>query len=173
MRRFMLDQRLPLLFASVYSIAACDGGAANRAADSIATPANSSGANADTAAITLTAAQVKHGGVRWELAESREVSGRIELPGQLVPNEDRTVRLGAPAQGRVMAVHIRPGERVTSGQPLITLQSEAASAAAADDEKARSELASRRAAATYARTARERADRLLAIKAGSHLYTRS
>ena len=167
MRRFMLDQRLPLLFASVYSIAACDGGAANRAADSIAPSATSSSANADTAAITLTAAQVKHGGARWELAESREVSGRIELPGQLVPNEDRTVRLGAPAQGRVMAVHVRPGERVTSGQPLITLQSEAASAAAADDEKAGSELASRRAAATYARTARERADRLLAIQAGS------
>ncbi|MDP1891101.1 MAG: efflux RND transporter periplasmic adaptor subunit [Gemmatimonadaceae bacterium] len=42
-----------------------------------------------------------------------------------------------------------------------------ASAATADYDKATAELASRQAAATYARTARERADRLLAVKAGS------
>ena len=165
MRRFILDQRLPLLLALAYSMAACDGGSASRAADS-ATGEKSS-AKTDSASISFSAAQVTHGGVRWERAESRDVIGSIELPGHLVPNEDRTARLGAPAQGRVIAVHVRLGEHVMTGQRLITLQSEAASSATADFEKARSELASRRAAATYAKLARERADRLLAIKAGS------
>src|SRR5205823_2575096 len=55
----------------------------------------------------------------------------------------------------------------SSGQPLVTLQSPEASSARADHDKAVAQLTSTRAAATYARTARERADRLLAIKAAS------
>ena len=137
------------------------------ATDRAGSSAVAAGRGADSAAITFSAAQIQHGGVRWAPAVAREVAGTIELPGQLVPNEDRTARLGAPAQGRVVTVHVRPGERVARGQTLVTLQSPAASAAMADYDKARAEVASRRAAATYARTARERADRLLAIKAAS------
>src|SRR5215210_6625250 len=123
--------------------------------------------SAETAGTTLTfsAEQVKHGKVRWAPPEIREIAATMELPGKLVPNEDRTARLGAPAQGRVIRVHVGPGERVTRGQPLVTLQSQEASAARADNDKAIAELNSRRAAATYARAAKERAARLLAIKA--------
>lgn len=117
--------------------------------------------------LTLSAAQTLHGGVQWAPVPRREVAGSIELPGQLVPNEDQTARLGAPAQGRVLTVHVRPGERVVRGQVLVTLQSQAASAATSDYEKAKAELVARKAAATYARTAMERANRLLVIKAGS------
>lgn len=124
-------------------------------------------ANGAVASVAFNASQIQHGGVRWAPAAASEIAGMLEMPAQLVPDEDRTARLGAPAEGRVMAVHVSPGQRVTRGQPLVTLQSQAASAAAADYDKARAELASRQAAATYARTARERADRLLAIKAGS------
>jgi len=116
-------------------------------------------------ALTFSAAQVQHGNVRWAPAEVREMAATLELPGQLIPNEDRTARLGAPAQGRVVEVQVRLGDRVTRGQPLVTLQSQEASAARADHDKAVAELNSRRAAATYARTAKERAQRLLAIKA--------
>jgi len=116
-------------------------------------------------ALTFSAAQVKHGKVRWAPAEVREMASTMELPGQVVPNEDRTARIGAPAQGRVVKVHVAPGDRVTRGQPLVTLQSQEASAARADQDKAIAELNSRRAQATYARAAKERASRLLAIKA--------
>lgn len=115
--------------------------------------------------ITFTPAQVQHGGVRWEPAVSAGTAATLEVPGQVVPNEDRTARLGAPARGRVVRVLVQPGQRVSRGQPLVTLQSQEASAARADYDKAVAELASRRAAATYARTARERAERLLAVKA--------
>lgn len=128
-------------------------------------------ASGDSAATPATAvfnsAQVEHGGIRWAAVTAGGAATMIELPGQLVPNEDRTSRLGAPAQGRIVSVPVRPGEAVARGQALVTLQSPAASAARADFEKAVAAVASRRAAASYARSARSRAERLLAIKAAS------
>lgn len=117
--------------------------------------------------VVFTSAQVVHGGIRWAPMMASAVATLLELPGQLVPDDDRTARLGASAQGRVVSVHVRPGESVVRGQALVTLQSPAASSAKADYDKAVAAVASRRAAASYARSARERAERLLAIKAAS------
>ena len=108
--------------------------------------------------VTLTAAQVAHGGVQWEPVALSTVASVATVPGQVVPNEDRTARLGATVQGRVIAVRVRPGDRVRAGQILVTLQSPAAGMAQSDVEKARAQ-------ASYARSARERAERLLALKA--------
>ena len=141
-----------------------------------AAPATAAGAAAsETAAaagaiaptMVFSAAQVQHGGVRWAIASAINAPSTVELPGQLVPNADHSVQLGAPAQGRVIAVHVSIGERVVAGQALVTLQSADASAARADYDKAVSSLASARAQASFARLERERAERLLAIKAAS------
>ena len=159
---------MPVVIAGLLSLSGCGSGngAARDAREGGASPAADS-TKTDIVQVTFTAAQASHGGVRWEKVIASQVVSAVELPGQLVPDEDRTARLGAPAQGRVLTVHVRPGERVARGQPLVTLQSPEASAARSDYDKAVAELASRRAAATYARTARDRADRLLAIKAAS------
>ena len=140
---------------------------ATAGADSPAATAAPATAGSSTGRVVFTPAQAQHGGVRWAAAAAADLAKTLELPGQLVPNEDRTARVGAPAQGRIMAVHVQLGDRVAQGQPLVTLQSPEASAARADLEKAVAGLASARAGATYARTARERAERLLAIKAAS------
>lgn len=128
-----------------------------------------SAAKDDTAAVravvTLTAAQIRHGGVVWQAVTMGTSSAIVTVPGQIVPNEDRTARLGAPAAGRVVAVRVRPGDRVAQGQVLVTLQSPEASAAQSDLAKAQAELTSRRAQATYTKSARARAERLLALKA--------
>jgi cobalt-zinc-cadmium efflux system membrane fusion protein len=121
-------------------------------------------------AVMLTAAQVAHGGVRWEPAgantsASAEIGMSATLPGQLTPNEDRTTRLGAPAGGRILAVRVSPGDRVRKGQVLVTLQSQDAAMAQAELSKAASAVSSARAQATYAKSARDRADRLLVLKA--------
>lgn len=108
--------------------------------------------------VTLTAAQVAHGGVQWEPVATSTVASVATVPGQVIPNEDRTARLGATVQGRVIAVRVRPGDRVRAGQVLVTLQSPAAGMAQSDVDKARAQ-------ASYARSARERAERLLALKA--------
>lgn len=115
--------------------------------------------------IAFSAAQVKHGGVAWEPAALGLSAAVATVPGQLLPNEDRTSRLGAPARGRVLAVRVQPGDRVAQGQVLVTLQSPDAGMAQSDVSKAAAEVTARKASALYARTARDRAERLLAIKA--------
>ena len=115
--------------------------------------------------VTMSAAEVQHGAIRWAAANTREATGMIDAPGQLVPNEDRTARLGAPLQSRVIAVHVQAGARVGRGQALVTLQSPEASAVRAEYAKAMADLTARRAGAAYARSALQRADRLFAAKA--------
>lgn len=116
-------------------------------------------------AVTLTAAQVQHGKVRWEAVAMGTSAGTITVPGQVVPNEDRTARLGAPAGGRVVAVRVSPGDRVARGQVLVTLASPEAGMAQSDLSKAQAAATGARAQAAYARSARDRAERLLALKA--------
>lgn len=152
---------------AILMLLACNGKPAaesNGGADSAG--AGSAASSADSAKeIVMTLASVQHGGVRWQQALTRDVSISTEVPGQLAPNEDRTARLGAPARARVVAVHVQVGSRVGAGQPLVTLQSPEASTARADYNKAMADLNAKHAAATFAKTARERADRLLVAKA--------
>ena len=167
---------LALLVAGV----ACMGGppekgeATNGAGDSLARAEGMGGmampSGKDSAAtpgteVTLTAAQIRHGGVAWQPVTMATAAATVSVPAQLTPNEDRTMRLGAPAGGRVVTVPVRPGDRVAAGRVLVTLHSPEAGAAQADLAKAHAERASRRAQATYAKSARDRAERLLALKA--------
>jgi cobalt-zinc-cadmium efflux system membrane fusion protein len=115
--------------------------------------------------LTLSAEVIEHGAIRWVPVASRDFAGVIEVPGQLVANEDHTLRLGAPAMGRVVTVPVQVGDRVEINQSLVTLQSAEAGAARADNNKALADLNARRAAAAYARAARDRAERLLVVKA--------
>ena len=134
-------------------------------------PGDTAGGSDDTIAasaserVAFTAAQIRNGRVQWAPAALGTAAVVATVPGQLVPDEDRTARLGAPASGRVTAVRVRPGDRVTRGQALVTMQSPEAGVARADVTKAEAEVASRQAQATYARAARDRAERLLALKA--------
>ena len=116
-------------------------------------------------ALSLTAAQIAHGNVKWSPVVVGTASASAMIPGQLTTNEDRTVRLGAPARGRVLSVSANPGDRVREGQPLVILQSADAGAAQSDVAKATAALSSKRAQAAYAKAARDRAQRLLALKA--------
>lgn len=118
-----------------------------------------------SSSIAFSAAQVQHGGVKWGAVTMGSASGSAIVPGEVTPNEDRTARLGAPARGRVLTVPIRPGDRVTRGQALVTMQSPDVGIAQSEISKAEAELVSRRAEARYAASARGRAERLLGLKA--------
>lgn len=115
--------------------------------------------------VMFTAAQVEHGGVRWAVVEQGLTAGRATIPGEVVPNENRTIRLGAPGRGRIIAVRVQPGQRVSRGQELVVLQSPEAGSAQADVKKAAAELTLWKARGRYADAARGRAERLLALKA--------
>ena len=125
-----------------------------------------SGAPASLASeITFSPAQVQHGAVRWGPVTMGSAAGAASVPGELTVNEDRTARLGAPGRGRIIAVRVQPGDRVSSGPVLVTMQSADAGMAQSDVSKATAEVSSRRAQARYAGSARARAERLLALKA--------
>jgi len=141
-----------------FAISAC-GGSKTDAAEASAAPA------VPATGVSFSADQIRHGGVRWTAAELTTMAVATELPGKLAANEDQTARLGAPAQGRLVRVHVQLGDRVSRGQALVTLQSPAANAARADYAKALAELSSRKAAAIYSRSALQRAERLLEAKA--------
>lgn len=117
--------------------------------------------------INMTAEEIRHGGIAWQPVTAMTSTDTVTVPGQLTPNEDRTVRLSAPARARVLALNVRIGDRVKAGQPLVTLQGEDAAMARAEFIKATAELRAAEAAARFARTSVERAERLLALKAVS------
>jgi cobalt-zinc-cadmium efflux system membrane fusion protein len=115
--------------------------------------------------LDLSAAQIAHGNVAWATVTMGTATGAATVPGQIVTDEDHTARLGAPARGRVLSVLVSPGDRVGQGQALAMIQSSDASMAQSDIAKAIAAMSSRRAQSQYAKAARDRAERLLAIKA--------
>jgi membrane fusion protein, heavy metal efflux system len=117
--------------------------------------------------ITLTAAQIAHGGVKWAAVATESVADSVEVSGRLVPNEDHTARLSVSVRGRVTAVRANVGDAVSKGQVLVVLQSEDASLRRAEFARTTAELGEKQSALRYARAARERAERLLALKSGS------
>ncbi|MBA3341473.1 MAG: efflux RND transporter periplasmic adaptor subunit [Gemmatimonadaceae bacterium] len=159
---------LIVVLASASGCTAERGAAENEGrASAVDTAAKMSGLAPAEAEVSVefSAAQLTHSRVKWNAVVQSSMSGLVEVPGQLVANDDRTARLAAPVQARVIAVHVSPGDRVAGGGRLVTLQSPEASMAQADLGKARAELTSRRAAAVYAKSAKDRAERLLALKA--------
>jgi cobalt-zinc-cadmium efflux system membrane fusion protein len=150
------------------SMADMPGMAARSGTTADSSRGNESGESATgklAASITLSAAQIQHGGVKWGPVSMGQASGVAIVPGEVTPDEDRTARLGAPVRGRILSVPVRPGDRVSRGQLLVTMQSPEAGMAQSDVSKADAELTARRAEAQYAASARARADRLLALKA--------
>ncbi len=160
----IIRRRLRWSFALTLALSACSS--PEKTSDAKEVTADTTKIAANTVR-TFTAAEVEHGGVKWEAVTATTGATTSEIPAQLVPNDDRTSRVSAPAEGRVVSVQVKPGDRVSVGQALVTLQSPQASTARADLLKANAELASRKAAATYARSARDRAERLLTAKAAA------
>jgi cobalt-zinc-cadmium efflux system membrane fusion protein len=119
----------------------------------------------DTTSITLTAAQIEHGKIQWAPASLGQSATSAAIPGTIIPNENRTARLSAPAEGRVTTVRVQPGDRVSHGQILVSLLGPGAGSAQSDVSKAASQVVAMRAQASYARAARNRAERLLTLKA--------
>ena len=119
----------------------------------------------DTSSIAFTKAQIEHGKIQWAPAVLGQSAASAIIPGTIIPNENRTARLSAPAEGRVVTVRVQAGDRVGRGQILVSLVGPGAGSAQSDVSKASAQVTSMRAQAGYARAARDRAERLLALKA--------
>jgi cobalt-zinc-cadmium efflux system membrane fusion protein len=109
----------------------------------------------------------KTAGVIVETVQPSSISESITATGELTVNEDRTWTVGSHIEGRVMTVLVRPGDVVTKGAVLARLHSHEVHDSRSDYKRASDELIRARAAALQATRLRDRAARLLDLKAAS------
>jgi multidrug efflux pump subunit AcrA (membrane-fusion protein) len=91
----------------------------------------------------------------------------VQATGQLTSSEDATWRVGAMVDGRVAAVLVGVGDRVTRGQPLARVHSHEVHEARATYQLAKADLERQRMLADQAQRVRDRARRLFELKAAS------
>ncbi|HYO80940.1 MAG TPA: efflux RND transporter periplasmic adaptor subunit [Bryobacteraceae bacterium] len=97
----------------------------------------------------------------------RVVGQPIRANGQLEVNADRTWSVGAHVEGRVVEVFGNPGDYMRRGAVLAHIHGHDVHESRADLRRAQSELERAQAATAHARRVRDRAVRLLQLKAGS------
>ena len=114
----------------------------------------------DTALLRLTESEAK--AVEIETAEVayQPMTSHLRATGKVLASPFRKAIVSYPFPARVAAIHVRPGDWVRSGQPLVTLQSEAVGEAKSEYFKARADF--ELAASSY-----EREKRLFARGAGA------
>ncbi|HYM37082.1 MAG TPA: efflux RND transporter periplasmic adaptor subunit, partial [Nitrospiraceae bacterium] len=98
---------------------------------------------------------------------TKDLAESVTAPGQLTVSEDQTWRVGAVVAGKVDALTVKVGDFVKAGQIIGRIHSHDVHEARAAYQQASTELERARAAEAYSRQRRDRAARLLELKAGS------
>ena len=91
----------------------------------------------------------------------------LRAAGRITINENRTWRIGAVTDGRIVEVLVNEGDRVEQGQTLARMFSHDTHEARAEYQTAAGELDRLRAALGYAQCIRDRTRRLYQLKAAS------
>ncbi len=115
--------------------------------------------------LTLSAESVKLAKLDFAEASEKEIVAPIEATGRVTINEDSTARVGSLFSGRILDVGVKVGDRVRPGQVLAKMHTHEVHEAEADWFKAQAELKQRQTEAAFAKSAVERAERLLQSKA--------
>ena len=102
-------------------------------------------------------------GLKTVDAELRPLGSQLQMAGVVGPNETRVAHIRALSTGVITAVVVRRGDRVTTGQPLLTYDNVELGQTLANYRGAVAALESARSEAEVARLAVERADRLVEI----------
>jgi cobalt-zinc-cadmium efflux system membrane fusion protein len=121
----------------------------------------------DAGVLTIDASGQKKGGIVVEQVQLRNLAQTITASGQLTVNENRTWRVGAIADGKIEELLANVGDLVRAGQVVARIHSHDVHEARAGYRQASVELERARAAHAYAARLRDRATRLLELKAGS------
>jgi cobalt-zinc-cadmium efflux system membrane fusion protein len=115
--------------------------------------------------LSLAPEVLEQGGIESAPVTTRELHETFEVTGRIQLDEDRTARVGSPAEGRVASVRIRLGDHVRRGDPLLDIHSHELIVARADYDKAKADVAAAERRLRYAETELARANRLLEAKA--------
>lgn len=165
MNRLLFVVVLSLGFWSCQPKSSSESQAVRKSGDS--TRDGSQGAKQEAGLITLDKAEQDSAHIAVEAIQPKDVVQRITAPGKLVINEDRTWRVGAIAPGKIDDLFAKVGDSVRAGQILARIHSHDVHEARAAYREATVELDRARSAVSYATQRRDRAKRLLELKAGS------
>lgn len=115
----------------------------------------------------LAATAQRDGGVRTQVIELQAVPETIQATARLTTDENRTWRVGSVTEGRIVRVQVNPGDQVERDQLLAEMHSHDIHESRAEFAKAQADLARAEGNAEFALRQRDRAARLLELKAGS------
>ncbi len=104
--------------------------------------------------IVLTKAALESLHLAYVQAEDRSLTPSLEVPAELTPDPDRRATVGPRVAGSVMEVRVVVGDRVTRGETLLVLESDAVG-------RARAKLIGARAREEVSRRAANRSRELL------------
>jgi membrane fusion protein, heavy metal efflux system len=117
--------------------------------------------------VVLDKTQLQKGHVIVEPVRAQEIVSTLMIPGRLTFSEDQTWHVGAIASGRIENISARIGDSVHADQILGRLHSHEVHEARAGYQQAQTELDRARSAQGYAKQRRDRAQKLLELRAGS------
>jgi cobalt-zinc-cadmium efflux system membrane fusion protein len=150
-----------LLFATMFLVS-CE----NRDASTPAAPApKEAGARKDE--VVLSREQQASAKIDTEPVAISTQPEMLRVKGRIALADDRTWRVGVRTLGSVVAVYANLGDRVHKGQILARYHADEVRDSRAQYRAAVSELERARAAVAQAQRSRDRAQRLLELKAGS------
>lgn len=106
-------------------------------------------------------------GVTVQAVRLHSLPQTLQATGRITVNENRTWRVGAVTEGRIIRVYANAGDSVKEGQILARMHSHEIHDSRAAYRKAVAEAGRLKSAESYARRARDRAKRLFDLKAAS------
>src|SRR6185503_6285221 len=72
--------------------------------------------------VRLTASVVRSAGIKVAPATSDSLPATVDLTGEFAADPDKSARLAARVPGRIVAVRVKEGGRVTAGQTVAVLE---------------------------------------------------
>ncbi|MBL8176078.1 MAG: efflux RND transporter periplasmic adaptor subunit [Bryobacterales bacterium] len=117
--------------------------------------------------VTLDAKQLAQAQLEKVTVKSQALPETVASSGRITVNENRSWHVGAVTDGKIIRVHVYPGDRVKKDQLLAGMHSHDIHEARAEYRKAVAEEARLKTALSYSQRHRDRAKRLYDLKAGS------
>jgi cobalt-zinc-cadmium efflux system membrane fusion protein len=163
--------RILLLIGASIALSACQSrdisASANEAPGANPKSEVSEKSKADAGVIVLDQVEQQKAHVVVEPVRLKDVGASLTVPGRLTVSEDQTWRVGAIASGRIDDISARVGDSANAGQILGHIHSHEVHEARAGYQQAIAEVERAKSAEGYAIQRRDRAQRLLELRAGS------
>jgi membrane fusion protein, heavy metal efflux system len=155
--------RMMAVVAGAFLLSACG----TKAPEPAQAKSGEAPAERSASSVSLSPAMQNDAGIRTMQVDMRSVPQAIRATARVTNDEIRSWRVGAITEGRIVTVLVNPGDRIREGQVLARMHSHDIHESRAEYQKAKSELTRLKMTEAFALRVRDRAKRLLELKAGS------